>query len=166
MNQICQLQCTESNAFYIGETCRSFLTVWMDTASPPQFRTQTCQLPFTPNPTRTLSRNAGLLVSYTNCQTPSLTTFAASLKLHNNSSSNHVAPPVSTSVNPPLSPSPQRHMQSLVSLSTLRMKKAKVFRQKLLLRFLTINFLRAWRREPCCLGKCCSVSPIIFITYL
>ena len=67
------------------------------TVSPPQYRTQTCQLPFTHNPTRLLSKNAGLLVSLTHCQIPTLTTFAASLKLHTNSSSNQVTHQDSTS---------------------------------------------------------------------
>ena len=41
------------------------------------------------------------LMSYTNCQTPPLTTFAGSLKQYTNLSFNQVTPPVSTSVNPP-----------------------------------------------------------------
>ena len=77
----------------------------MDIISPPQYWTQTCQLPFTHNPTRFLSKNAGLLVSYTNYQTPPLTTFAANLKQHTNSSFNHVTSLDSTSVNPPPPPS-------------------------------------------------------------
>ena len=72
-----------------------FPTVWMDTGSPP--RTQTYQLLSTLNPTRSLSRNAGLLVSYTNYLTPPQTTSATNLKLHTNPDT----PPVSTSVNPP-----------------------------------------------------------------
>ena len=56
-------------------------------------------VPSTHNPTRSLSKNAGLSVSYTNYQTPPQTTSAANLKLHTNSSSNPDTPPVSTSVN-------------------------------------------------------------------
>ena len=40
---------------------------------------------------------------------------------------------------------------------------AVVFSRKLLLRFLTMNSLQAPRCEPCCLGKSCTVPPIIFI---
>ena len=73
-------------------------TVWMDTGSPPRYRTQTYQLLSTLNPTRSLS---GLLVSYTNYLTPPQTTSAANLKLHTNLSSNPDTHPVSTSINPP-----------------------------------------------------------------
>ena len=48
LNLIYQLQCTECNAFYSGETLE---TVWMDTGSSPQYRTQTYQLPSTHSPT-------------------------------------------------------------------------------------------------------------------
>ena len=78
-----------------------FPTVWMDTGSPPQYRTQNYQLLSTLNPTRSLSRNAGLLVSYTNYLTTPHTTSTANLKLHTNLSSNPDTPPVSTPVNPP-----------------------------------------------------------------
>ena len=64
-------------------------------------QTQTCQLLSTVSPTRSLSKNAGLLVSYTNYLTLPQTTSAASLKLHTNLSSNHDTTPVSISVNPP-----------------------------------------------------------------
>ena len=87
--------------FTLEKSAVPFLTIWMDTASPPQHRTQTYQLTFTHNPTSSLSKNAGLLVPYTNCQTPPQTTFATNLKQHTNSSSNHVTPLDSTSVNPP-----------------------------------------------------------------
>ena len=64
-----------------------------------------------------LSRNAGLLVSYTNYLTPPQTTYATNLKLHTNLSSNPDTPPVSTSVNPPqIPPSPQRHLKFRLSL--------------------------------------------------
>ena len=92
---------TECNAFYLGETSNSFQTVGMDTSSPPQHWTQTYQMPSTYNPTRSLSKNAGLLVSYTNYLTPPQTTSVASLKLNTNLSSNPNTTPVSTSVNPP-----------------------------------------------------------------
>ena len=55
----------------------------MGTGSPPQYQTQNYQLLSTHNPTRSLSRNAGLSVSYTNYLTPPQTTSVASLKLHN-----------------------------------------------------------------------------------
>ena len=53
--------------------------------------------------TRSRSRNAGLLVSYTNYLTPPQTTSAVNLKLHTNLSFNPDTLPVSTSVNPPRS---------------------------------------------------------------
>ena len=77
-----------------------FPTIWMDTGSLPRYRTRTYQLLSTLNPTRSLSRNAGLLVSYTNYLTQPQTTSAANLKLQSNFSSNPDTPPVSTSVNP------------------------------------------------------------------
>ena len=82
-----------------------FATVWMGTGSPPRYRTQTFQLPSTLNTTRFLSRNAGLLVSYTNYLTPPQTTSVASLKLHTNLASIPDTTPVSASVNPPHSTS-------------------------------------------------------------
>ena len=104
-----------------------FPTAWMDTGSPPYYRTQTCQLLSTLSPIRSLSRNAGLLVSYTNYLTPPQTTFAASLKQHTNLSFNHVTPPVSTPSYPPpsftLAPAA---LTIFVSLSTLLLKKATV----------------------------------------
>ena len=110
MNLIYQLQCTECNFFYIGETRHSL----SDCMNGHHFTTTVSNpdLPvaITPNPTRSLSRNAGLLVSYTNSQTPPLTAFASNLKQHINSSSNHVTPLISTSVNPPLPPSLHRHL--------------------------------------------------------
>ena len=115
------------------------LTVLMDTTSPPQYRTQTFQLPFTSNPTRSISKNASLLVSFTNCQIPPLTTFATSLKLHTNSSSNHVTSQDSTSVNPPY--------------STLAPVTLTVFCQSLL--------LYCWRRSQCLAEKLSSVSYLL-----
>ena len=64
----------------------------MDTISLPQSQTQIYQLPFIHNPTRSLLRIAGLLLSYSSFLTPPLTTFAANLKLHTNLSPNHVMP--------------------------------------------------------------------------
>ena len=100
MNLIYQLQFTVCNAFYIGESCHSL----SDRMNGYHFTTTVSNPDLSvSNPTKSLSRNAGLLVSYINCQTPPLTTFAASLKQHTNLSSNHVTPLVSTSVNPPSS---------------------------------------------------------------
>ena len=77
----------------------------------------TYQLPSTHNPTRSLSKIAGLSVSCTNYQTPPQTTFTANLKLHTNSSSNHDTPQVSTSVKPPhTQPLSQQYLQFWVSL--------------------------------------------------
>ena len=78
-----------------------FPTVSMDTSSPPRYRTQIYQLLSTLNPTRSLSRNVGLLALYTNYLTPPQTTSAANLKLHTNLSTNPDTPTVSTSINPP-----------------------------------------------------------------
>ena len=93
--------CYHLMPFILEKHITPFLTIWMDTGSPPQYRTQTYQLVSTFSPTRSLSRNDGLLVSYTNYVTPHQTTSAANLKLHTNLSSNPDIPPVSTSVNPP-----------------------------------------------------------------
>ena len=117
MNLIYQLQYTECNAFYIGETCCSL----SDYMNGHRFTTTVVnpdlELPSTHNPTRSLSKNAGLSVSYTSYQTPPSTRSTTNLKLHTNSSSNHNTPPDSTSVNPPpIPPMPQWHLQSLVSL--------------------------------------------------
>ena len=78
--------------FTLEKPVAPFQTVRMDTGSPPQYRTQTYQLLSTLNPTRFLSNNAGLSVSYTNYQTPPQTTTTAKLKLHTNSSSNPNTP--------------------------------------------------------------------------
>ena len=97
--------------FTLEKTITPFQTLWMDTGSPPRYRTQTYQLLSTLNPTRSLFKNAGLSTLYTNYPTPPQTTSVANLKLHTNSSSNPDTPPVSTSVNPQIPPSPQRHLQ-------------------------------------------------------
>ena len=104
MNLIYHLKCTERNAFYIGETHRSLSDHMNGHRSPPRYRTPTCQLLSTLSSTRSFSRNAGLLVSYTNYLTPPHTTSAVSLKLHTNLSSNQDTIPVSISVNPPPPP--------------------------------------------------------------
>ena len=88
-----------------------FPTAWMGTGSPPRYRTQTCQLLSTLSPTRSLSRNADLLVSYTNYLTQPQITSATSLKLHTNLSSNHDTTLVSISVIPHIPPSPRRHLK-------------------------------------------------------
>ena len=101
MNLIYHLKCTECNAFYNGETSCYLADCMNGPGSPPRYRTQTCQLLSTLSPTRSLSRYAGLSVSYTNYLTPPQTTSAVSWKLHTNLSSNHNTTPVSISVNPP-----------------------------------------------------------------
>ena len=73
-------------------------------------------------------------------QTPPLNKFTTSLKLHTNSSFNHVTPPV-------LTPS-LFHLQSFVCLFYTTAEEGHTVRRKLLLHFLTINSLRAPRREP------------------
>ena len=65
MNLIYQLHVLSIMPFTLEKPVAPFQTIWMDTGSPPQYWTQTCQLPSTHNPTRSLSKNAGLLVSYT-----------------------------------------------------------------------------------------------------
>ena len=135
MNLIYQLQCSDCKFFFtLEKRAVPFLALCMDTISPPQYRTQTYQLPFTHNPTNSVSKNAGLLVSYTNCQTPTLTTFATNLKQHTNPSSNHVAPLYSTSINPSR-PSSIYNLSSVFSVVLL--KKVTVLVQKLLLCFLS-----------------------------
>ena len=52
---------------------------------------------------------------------------------------------------------------NLSSVFSILLLKATVAGWKLLAHFLTINFLWAQQRKSCCLGKCHSVSPIIFI---
>ena len=95
-------------------------------ASRPWYRTQICQLSFTHNPTRSPSKNAGLLVSYRNCQAPPLTTCAANLKQHTNSSSNHVTSSHSTSINPPYFTLSSVALTLLSVFSILLLKKATV----------------------------------------
>ena len=108
-----------------------FLTAWMGPDSPPRYRTQTCQLLSTLSPTRSLSRNASLLVSYTNYLTPPQTTFATSLKLQTNLSSNHDTTPVSISVNPPHS-----------TLTSVALKNFASVPRILLLRKATVIWLK------------------------
>ena len=48
---------------YIGETCHSLSDHMNGHHFTPHYRTQSCQLPFTHNPTRSLSKNADLLSS-------------------------------------------------------------------------------------------------------
>ena len=100
-----------------------FQTVWMDTGSLPRYQTQTYQLLSTLNPTRLISKNAGLSVSYINYQTPPQTTPTEKMKLHTNSSSNPDTALVSTSVNPPnstLVPATFENFDSVSSILLLR----------------------------------------------
>ena len=103
MNLIYQLQCTECNAFYIGETHRSlsdhmnghrFTTMVSNPDLPVVIHTQSHQIPF---------QECWFVsvIPYTNYLTPPQTTSTANLKLHTNLSSNPDTPLVSTSVNPP-----------------------------------------------------------------
>ena len=142
-----------------------FLTVWMNTASPPQYRTQTCQLPITHSPTRFLCKNAGLLMSYTNCQTPSLITFAASLKHEYQLilQSRHTTR-TQRSLTPPLPPLPQWHLQSLVSLFYSTAEEGHDVWPKTSHPF--PNNSAGPMTRTCCLGTCRFVSPIIFIICL
>ena len=107
MNLIYQLQYVECNAFYIGETRRSL----SDRMNGHQFTTTVSNpdLPVAIHTQAHLPENADLLMSYTNYLIPPQITSAANLKLHTNLSSNPDTPPVSTSVNPQIPPSPQWH---------------------------------------------------------
>ena len=101
------------------------------TGSPPWYRTQACQLLSTLSPTRSLSRNAGLLVSYINYLTPPQTTSTISLKLHTNLSSNQDTTPVSIYVNPPHSTLASAALKNFASVSCiLLLRKAPVFGPK------------------------------------
>ena len=85
------------------------------------------------NPTRSLSRNAGLLVSYMNYLIPPQTTSATNLKLHTKLSSNPDTPLVSTSVNPPNSNLAPVALNSFDSVSCI-----------LLLRKATVSWLKEY----------------------
>ena len=131
-----------------------FPTAWMDIGSPPRYRTQTCQFLSTLSPTRSLSRNAGLLVSYTNYLTPPQTTSAVSLKLHTNLFSNHDTTPVSISVNPPHSTLTSAALKNIASVSCiLLLRKVTVIWPKYSFSFRFISIclsdahLRAGRRS-------------------
>ena len=88
------------------------------------------------HPTRSLSRNTGLLVLYTNYLTPPQTTSAVSLKLHTNLSSNYDTTPVSISVNPPHSTLASAALKNFTSASCiLLLRKASVFGPKYLFSF-------------------------------
>ena len=142
--------------FTLEKPVTPFLTVWKNTGSPPWYWTQTYQLPFTHNPARSLSKNAGLSVSYTDYQTPPQTTSAANLKLHTYSSSNPDGPPVSTSVNPrssTLAPA------AVLTLSLLFYCWGKSFR--FISVFLSDAQPWAWRHYHLC--KCRSVSPSVIV---
>ena len=86
MNLIYQLQCTECNAFYIGETCHSLSDRMNGHRSPPWYRTQTYQLSSTHNPTRIQECWSVSVIHKLPDSTQ--TTSATNLKLHTNLSSN------------------------------------------------------------------------------
>ena len=77
---------------HIGETCHSL----SDHNNGHRFTTKVLNpnlpVPSTLNPTRSVFRIAGLLVLYVSFLIPHLTTFASILKLHTNSSTNHIMP--------------------------------------------------------------------------
>ena len=120
-----------------------------------QIRVRYCEFPFTHNTTRSLSKTAGLLVSYTNCQTPSLTTFTTNFKLHTNSSTNHVTTRTQHPLTPLFHPRTNGTYNLLPALPILLLKKATVLVRKHLLCFPSINSLMT---RTSCLGKCHSVS--------
>ena len=148
-----------------------FPTAWMDTGSSPRYRTQNCQLLSTLNLTRSLSRNAGLSVSYTNYLTSPQTTSATNLKLHTNLSSNPDTPPVSTSVKPPkFHPCPSS-TKSFNSVSySLLLRKASVIWLKNSFSFcfisISLSDVHPWTLLSV-LGKCFSVPlPFLFVSCL
>ena len=111
MNLIYKLQCTECNAFYIEKPIVPF------------------QLLSTHNPTRSLSKNAGMSVS--NYQTSPQTTSAANLKLHTTSSSNANTPQFQHPLTPPHSTLASAVLKNFTSVSCiLLLRKASVFGPK------------------------------------
>ena len=107
--------CVDGNWYICGSET---VTTSMDTDSLSQSRNQIYQLPPRHNPTTSLFRIPGLLVSYINFLIPPLRTFVANFKLHTNLSSNHVMLLAYTSVkHPPLHfhPCIQWHLRFSVS---------------------------------------------------
>ena len=156
--------------FTLEKPVAPFQTLWMDTGSSPRYRTQTNQLPSTLNPTRSLSKNVGLSVSYTNYHTPPQTTSATNLKLHTNLSSNPDTPPVSTSINPQIPPSPQRHLKFQLSLFYSTAEEghcdlAESLPFSFCFIFLSLSNAHLWARWlfSSVLGRCHSVTPSIFV---
>ena len=117
------------------------------------------------NPTRSLSRNAGLLVSYTNCQTPLLTTFATNLKQHTNLSSNRVRPPDSSSVNPSLFHPRPSGTYNLFNLFYSTAEEGHIAGPKASLLFPIYLLSAGPTMQTSCLGNCCSVSPSYSLSY-
>ena len=147
--------------FTLEKPAVSFLTLRMDTVSPTQYRTQICQLPFTHHPTRSPPKNAGLLVSYTNCKTLPLTTFATNLKQlilqsrHPQTQHPLTPPPHSTLASVALNNFLWVFSNLLLKKTTCWLKASPLFLNYQLSVGLTIQIS--------CLGKCHSVSPIMFI---
>ena len=143
----------------------------MYTDSPPQYRSQTYLLPSTHNPTRSLSKNAGLSVSYANYQTPSQTTSTTNLKLHTNSS-NPDTPLVSTSNNPQIPLLLQWHLKFQFSLFYSTAEEGhcdwpKVYHFHFVSSLYVLVMLTRGPDDAfVCLGKCHSVTPFIFVCNL
>ena len=162
MNLIYQLQCTGCNVFYIGET-RHSLSDHMNghhftfTVSPrlASCHSQTIPPDFFPR----------MLVFSVIHKLPdfTLTTFATYLKLHTNSSSNHVTLQDSTSVNPHIPPLSQRHLPSLVSLFNSTAEECHSVWSKSFPPFLNYVLSAGLTTRTSHLGKCHSVSPVVFI---
>ena len=121
-----------------------------------QYRTQTYQLSFIHNPTRSISSWSVSCTDSTpdhiHCQ------FETAYQL----SSNYVTLLDSTSVNTPITPLPQWHLQSLVSLfySSAEEGHGAGLQVSPLFSYLLSASLTT---RTSCLVKCRSVSPIIFI---
>ena len=145
MNLIDQLQCTECNTFYIGETHCSLCDCMNGHHFTTTVRNHICQLPFTHNPTRSLS---GLSLSYRNCQTP------PQLHLLPIWKSIPTCPPIMSypKIQHPLNPPFHTRASGTYNLSSvfsiLLVKNATVLVQKFLLSFLTTNSLRARWHKP------------------
>ena len=97
---IYQLQCSQCNAFYTGETCHSlsdhvnghhFTTTVSNPDLPVAIHTQSHQIPF---------QDCWSISVIHKLPDPSPTTFAVNWKQHTNSSFNHVTPPNLISINP------------------------------------------------------------------
>ena len=141
MNLTYQLRCTECNAFYIGEIHSSlpnrmnghrFITTVSNSDLPVAIHTQSHQIPFQGCWSLSVVHK---LADSTPDHIHRLFETAYQFILQ----SCHI--PDSMSINPPIPPSPQQHLQSLISLFYSTAEEGHNVSRKFLLRFLTINSL-------------------------